>query len=186
MIKLFLDIETTGFSRQWDNIIEIAAVLYNDETNTIVDTFHEYIKPSRSIPAKISELTGITNTIVKYCRSEKEVLMDFSEWVTINRPFSIIAHNGKTFDLQFIREKCNKYNITWNEPLDIVDTLVMARALKKSGKLNVENCQQVTLADYFEIEYKAHSAEDDVKALIKIYNKMQKLNQPVNRASLGF
>ena len=113
MINLFLDIETTGFSRQWDNIIELAAILYDDETNKVVDTFHEYIRPQRSIPQKITELTGITNAQVRNCRTEKEVLMDFSEWATISRAKSIISHNGKTFDLQFIREKCNKYDINF-------------------------------------------------------------------------
>ena len=186
MINLFLDIETTGFSRQWDNIIELAAILYDDETNKVVDTFHEYIRPQRSIPQKITELTGITNAQVRNCRTEKEVLMDFSEWVTISHAKSIISHNGKTFDLQFIREKCNKYDITWNEPLNIVDTLVVARALKKCGKINVENCQQKTLAEYFGIEYNAHSAIDDVRALIQIHKKMTKLTQPTSRADLGF
>jgi len=29
---LFADLETTGFSREWDAIIEIAAILVDDET----------------------------------------------------------------------------------------------------------------------------------------------------------
>ena len=183
---LFLDIETTGFSREWDEIIEIAAILIDEETGKDVDSFHEYIKPHKNITAKITELTRITNAQVMGCRSESMVLMDFSEWVTISHAKSIISHNGKTFDLQFIREKCNKYDITWNEPLNIVDTLVVARALKKCGKINVENCQQKTLAEYFGIEYNAHSAIDDVRALIQIHKKMTKLTQPTSRADLGF
>ena len=31
MRLLFVDIETTGFDRRWDSIIEVAAILYNTD-----------------------------------------------------------------------------------------------------------------------------------------------------------
>ena len=184
---LFLDIETTGFSRQWDYILELAAIIYDDITKEIVDVFHEYIKPGKKIPYKISELTGITNEQVAQCRNEKDVLMDFAEWAAINKPVKIVGHNCKNFDLGFIREKDAKYHVGWNEDgIEIVDTLTLARQLNKSGKISTENCQQPTLAAYFGINYEAHSAIEDVSALIKIYEAMQKLNKPATRADLGF
>lgn len=184
---LFLDIETTGFSRQWDFILELAGIIYNDQTKEIVDMFHEYIKPGKNIPYKITELTGITNAQVAKCRNEKDVLMDFSEWVAVNHPNKIAGHNCKSFDLSFIREKDAKYHTGWNEEgIEIIDTLALARQLNKAGKISTENCQQPTLAAYFGIEYEAHSAIEDVRALIKIYEAMQKLNKPVTRADLGF
>lgn len=180
---VFLDLETTGFSRQWDYIIEIAAVVVDD--NKIIDSFHEYIKPGKRISAQISELTGITNEKVARCRNEQEVIMDFSEWISLIKPNTIVGHNCKAFDLGFIREKCDKYHITWNEP-EVVDTLQLARELNKCGKIHTENNKQPTLANYFNIEYEAHSAIEDVRALILIYNKMLQLKQPPTRASLGF
>src|SRR6056297_2314193 len=83
---MFFDLETTGFSRQWNEIIEVAAVLYDEETGEEVGEFHEYIKPKKSIPAKITEITGITNSTVYNARCEKDVLMDFFEWIAINKP----------------------------------------------------------------------------------------------------
>lgn len=184
---LFFDIETTGFSRQWDYIIELAAILYDEDSDTVIDIFHEYIKPGKLIPAKITEITGITNNQVKNCRDEKSVLMDFCEFVVINNPKSIIGHNCKAFDLGFIREKCCKYHINWDDSkIEIIDTLTIARQLNKSGKINTENCQQPTLAAYFNIEYEAHSAIEDTSALIKVYKKMKSLTKPVTRADLGF
>lgn len=50
---LFIDLETTGFSRQWDYIIEIAAILYDTETKEEIDRFHEYIKPWDEMGSKI-------------------------------------------------------------------------------------------------------------------------------------
>lgn len=70
--------------------------------------------------------------------------------------------------------------------MEIIDTLAMARALNKNGKISTENCKQPTLAIFFHIEYEAHSAINDVEALIKIYQKMIALNKPATRAELGF
>lgn len=181
---LFIDLETTGFSRDWDYIIEIAAVLYDEDSGVILEEFHEYIKPAKKIPSKISELTGITDYQVRKCRTEREVMTDFAEWVAIARPNLIVGQNCKAFDLQFIRNKCQRYNLGWFEP-EIFDTLYVARSLVKMGKLFVPNCKQETLAQAFGIEYRAHSALEDVKALVEIYKKMQKLLEPTME-DLGF
>ena len=184
---LFLDIENTGFSRQWEYILELAAEVWDETSKQVVDSFHEYIKPGKSIPLKITELTGITNEQGRTCRTEFDVLTDFCEFVAMSDITKIVGHNCKAFDLSFIREKCAKYKLGWNEDgVEIIDTLAMARNLNKSGKISTENCQQPTLAAYFHIDYEAHSAINDVEALIKIYQKMLALNKPATRADLGF
>ena len=187
MNKIFLDLETTGFSRQWDYIIEIAAILCDDNYN-IIDSFHEYIKPNKKIPDKIVELTGISNDDVRFCRDERSVLMDFNEWATLSEAKSIIAHNGKAFDFDFIQKKNDyyKYSNNWILNANIEDTLSIARQLNKQGKINIPNFQQPTLATYFNIQYNAHSAIEDVKALIQIYKNFNNLNKPVSRDKLGF
>jgi DNA polymerase III alpha subunit (gram-positive type) len=169
---LFLDIETTGFSREWDEIIEIAAILIDDNTGKDIDSFHEYIKPKRNITPKITNLTRITNAQVASCRSEQMVLMDFSEWVTLSGANIVIGHNCKAFDLNFIKARCDKFGIKWAPPATMIDTLALARQMNKEGKIATENNQQQTLAKYFGVAYEAHSAIEDTKALIKIYNKM--------------
>ena len=180
MIKiLFLDIETTGFSRDWDEIIEVAAILVDETTGKDVDSFHEYIKPHRNITPKITELTRITNAQVANCRSESSVLMDFSEWMTLSKPDMVVGHNCKAFDLNFIQARCNKLSISWNTPANIVDTLTLARQMNKAGLISTENNKQPTLAAYYGIQYEAHSAIEDVKALIKIYNKMTNTEEDV-------
>lgn len=136
---------------------------------------------------KIVELTGITNARVANCRSEKEVLMDFGEWVITHPCKTIVGHNCKTFDLRFIRDRCGKYNLWWDtDGMEIVDTLALARQYKKAGKLNVPNLQQPTIAAHFGIEYEAHTAIEDIHALEQIYKFFTKLGQPASRQSLGF
>ena len=177
---IFLDIETTGFSRQWNDIIEIAAIVIDTTNGLDIDSFHEYIKPRSKINSQITELTGITNKMVENCRSECSVLMDFSEWVYFVKPTAIIGHNCKSFDLNFIKAKCDHYGIAWDtNKINIIDTLALARDMNKQGQISTSDCKQPTLAKYFGIDYVAHSALEDVKALIKIYDKMTHLEEDV-------
>jgi len=183
---LFLDLETTGFSRVWDYIIEFAGQMYNEETGEHGAQFQEYAKPAKKIPAKITEITGINAATVANARPEMEVLRDFLEFIAINKPDKIIGHNAKSFDMGFIRERSAKYNFLAPD-LEVLDTLYIARRMTKAGTLDVPNHKQVTLAEHFGIEYQAHSALDDVKALIQIYELLG-LNETkkVKREKLGF
>ena len=184
---LFLDIETTGFSTQWDSILEIAAMLVDSKTYMVLDEFHTYVNPHRTIPYKVIELTGINASTVRDAPIEEQALMDFAEWVVIAQPNFIVGHNCKNFDLRFIRERCEKYGLCFNTlNAEIIDTLSLARQLNKQGKIKTANCQQLTLAQFFGIEYSAHSALEDVKALIQIYQKLKTLSAPARRDELGF
>ena len=184
---VFLDLETTGFSREWNEIIEVAAILYDEETGKELGRFHEYIKPRKAIPAKITEITGITNEQVRNCRSEMLVLMDFYEWLFLEHPEKVCGHNYKSFDKSFLVAKAAKYGIAYPEHMEEIDTLHIARKMTKEGNLNVPNHQQPTLANFFGIEYQAHSAIEDVRALIQIYEKLGlNKSKKQKRVELGF
>ncbi len=183
---VFVDLETTGFSREWDYIIEVAAILYDEETQETLGQFHEYIRPGKRIPPKVTEITGISEQMVKDSRTEKEVLADFYEWLYMQKPEKVVGHNYKSFDGTFLRTKAEKYRLVLID-MEIVDTLFLARRLSKEGKITVPNHQQPTLASYFGIQYRAHSAIEDVKALIQLYEKMglNRTKQSI-RKELGF
>ena len=53
-----LDIETTGFSRENDEIIELSALRVVN--NQITEEFTELINPQRNVPYFITNLTGIS------------------------------------------------------------------------------------------------------------------------------
>lgn len=95
-----LDIETTGLSKERDEIIEIGAARY-DENGNQVDTYQTFIKPSQEIPEIITHITGIKNEDLTDAPSIEEVADEFFEYMG-NDP--IVGHNI-SFDTEFLSEK---------------------------------------------------------------------------------
>ena len=117
------DTETTGFNAGGaDQMIEIGAVKIKD--GAIIDRFDELIDPGRHIPDKITELTCITDDMVKGKDNEENVTKRFLEWAGDN---PMVAHNAK-FDISFISSAMKKYNLgEFNST--VIDTLELSRAL---------------------------------------------------------
>lgn len=151
------DIETTGLSNKKDSITEIGAVkVINGE---IVDTYSQLINPKVNIPEKIVELTGITDDMVKNMPTIDKVIKEFIDFVgeTV-----LVAHNA-SFDIGFIRNACNKFDIDLTNP--ILDTLSLSKLLfpeLKSHKLN-NICKHLNIS----LE-NHHRASDDAKATAEI------------------
>ncbi len=117
------DTETTGFNAaSGDQMIEIGAVKIKD--GVITDRFDELINPGRHIPDRITELTQISDEMVKDCDNEENVTKRFLEW-TGNAP--MVAHNAK-FDIGFIEMSMKKYNLGEFKNT-VIDTLELSRAL---------------------------------------------------------
>ena len=117
------DTETTGFNAGGaDQMIEIGAVKIKD--GVITDRFDELIDPGRHIPDKITELTQITDEMVKGKPTEKEVTRKFLEWA---KDAPMVAHNAK-FDISFIEMAMKKYNLG-EFTNTVIDTLELSRTL---------------------------------------------------------
>src|SRR6056297_1385586 len=69
------DFETTGLSPLNDTIIEFGAVKIR--AGEVVDTFSSLVYPKREISSKITDITGITNDMLKGKPVIEEVLPDF-------------------------------------------------------------------------------------------------------------
>ncbi|HET7375941.1 MAG TPA: exonuclease domain-containing protein, partial [Anaerolineae bacterium] len=98
-IIVSLDLETTGLDPQRDTILEIGAVKFRDDE--ILDRFSTLINPARSIPPKISELTGIRDKDVAAAPLLLSVLPGLKSFV---RDLPIIGHNI-AFDLGFLQKQ---------------------------------------------------------------------------------
>ena len=125
---VIFDTETTGFNPGLnDQMIEIGAVKMKH--GAVVDTFDELINPGKPIDAEITNLTGITNAMVKDCDNEENVTKRFKEWIG---DLPLVAHNAK-FDKNMLEMAYHKYNLgTLDNP--ILDTMVISQLINKDLK----------------------------------------------------
>ncbi len=158
------DIETTGLSNKNDKITEIGAVKIKG--GQVIDQFSSLINPQVPIPAKIVELTGIIDEMVRNAPTIDEVLPEFLSFVG-NIP--LVAHNA-SFDVGFIRENASQLNLMVKNP--VVDTLKLARILLphlKKHKLDVIAKElNVSLVSH-------HRAVDDATATAEIWSQFIKM-----------
>lgn len=152
------DIETTGLSPNSCGITQIGANVYKG--GVVTEEFETYVNPAMPIPQNITELTGITDDMVKDAPSEKEAVQAFLDFAAGRM---LIAHNA-SFDTSFIRRVANQHGITFENPY--LDTVSLSRYLNtglKRHKLDI-------LAEYFNLgEFAHHRATDDTKMLSAIF-----------------
>lgn len=159
------DIETTGLSATRDKITEIGAVKV--ENGVITDTFSTFANPEMPIPQKITQLTGITDDMVKDAPSQSEAVGAFLEFAGDN---VLVAHNAP-FDTSFIAKACEdmgrKYNYT------SIDTVAISRAILT----DIKNCKLDTVAKFLRLgDFNHHRATDDAEMLARIFiNLCQRL-----------
>ena len=152
------DIETTGLSANRDKITEIGAVKV--ESGQITDTFSTFANPGMPIPAKITELTGITDAMVKDAPSQSEAVSAFLEFAGDN---VLVAHNAP-FDTSFIRKACENMNREYN--YTSIDTVAISRAILT----DIKNCKLDTVAKYLRLgDFNHHRATDDAEMLARIF-----------------
>lgn len=92
-----LDIETTGLDPQADAITEIGAVRFNGKR--VEAEWSTLVNPQRPIPPFVTQLTGITNEMVRNAPTLRSVLPDLVEFVG-DAP--VLGHNVR-FDLSFLQ-----------------------------------------------------------------------------------
>lgn len=152
------DIETTGLSAARDKITEIGAIkVVNGE---ITDTFSTFANPEMPIPQKITQLTGITDDMVKDAPSQSEAVSAFLEFAGDN---VLVAHNAP-FDTSFIRNACENMGREYN--YTSIDTVAISRAILP----DIKNCKLDTVAKYLRLgNFNHHRATDDAEILAKIF-----------------
>jgi len=116
-----IDVETTGLDSDRDVIIEIGAVKFTGRR--VEDEWSTLINPGRPIPQQITQLTGITNDMVRNAPTIKSVVHELSEFVGDN---PVLGHNVR-FDLAFLRKA---QALGFN---DVIDTYELAAVLMPSA-----------------------------------------------------
>ena len=130
-----VDIETTGFSPRYDEIIEICADRFVNGQRA--DRFISLVKPADPVPAYIQQLTGITDEMVADADPIEIVLPGFLAFVG---DLPVVGHNVN-FDVNFIYDRSlEKLGMVFSN--DFSDTMRLARRLIPG----MENYRLATLA----------------------------------------
>jgi DNA polymerase-3 subunit alpha (Gram-positive type) len=139
------DVETTGLSVSHDVIIELAAVKIRD--GNIVDRFETFVNPHRSLSAKTTELTGITDEMVREAPELHEILPNF---LTFLEGSVLVAHNAR-FDMGFLQTALKQSTLpAVTNP--VLDTLELARFLFP----DIKNHRLNTLAKKLDVHLEQH------------------------------
>lgn len=156
-----VDVETTGLSAGIDEIIEIGAVKI--ENGSMTETYQSFLRPERVLPARITELTGITGEMIMDARPAGEVLPEF---LAFAGGLPLLGHN-LPFDYSFLKAACEKQKLSFER--EGIDTLRLARILHPA----LEKKTLTAMTEFYGVNPgRAHRAEDDAVSCAGIYLKM--------------
>ncbi|KOF57811.1 DNA polymerase III subunit alpha [Clostridium sp. DMHC 10] len=160
-IYCILDLETTGFSPVTEKITEIGIMKYKD--GKVIDSFSCFVNPQKPIPARVVEITNITDDMVKDAETIEQAFPKMLEFIEGS---VLVAHNAE-FDVGFLKHNAKVLGYDFN--FSYVDTLSLAQDVfpqLKSYKLG-------RIAKNLGIKVEvAHRALDDVDTTVKVFNIM--------------
>lgn len=161
---VFLDIETDGLNLEKSKIIEVAAIVADE--NEIRLSWSALIKQNGALPSSIVELTHITDKMLDSGMELDSALRQLSDVV---RGRAVVCFN-KGFDIAFLEREYRKYNL--EIPFGrVIDALALARKRVR----DVGNYRLESLAEYFGISCEQHRALLDCETLYRIFLKLNEI-----------
>ena len=117
-----LDIETTGLSPTFDEIIELSAVRVRG--GKPVAEYTRLVKPSAPLDPYVSELTGITDEMLESAATIAAELPAFFDFVAAD----VIVGHSVAYDVNFLYDSAERCGLSVPTN-DYVDTLRLSRRL---------------------------------------------------------
>lgn len=158
-----LDFETTGLSADYDRVIEVGVIKVCN--NKIVDRFESFINPGMRLPRVITDITGITNDMVKDASRSRVVMKELKSFVGDEL---IIAHNA-SFDSRFFKAEMTRAG--YKPKNEFLCSLLLSRRIYQelsSHKLG-------NLCDHIGVVNKAsHRALGDAQVTFKLFQHICK------------
>jgi len=159
---IVFDLETLGREAESEEIeiIEIAYARF--DAGRKVETWQTFVRPSRAIPPRITELTTITDSVTRDAPDQRAALEEFFRRVA---GYPLIAHNGFSFDGAVLHNVAERVGATLPD-LQILDTLPLARLFLQAPK---QRHRVEDLAEHYGCaRVGAHRADVDVETLCDI------------------
>jgi DNA polymerase III subunit epsilon len=158
-----LDFETTGLSPDMgDRATEIAVVLV--ENGQVVDRYASLMNAGVHVSAFITELTGITNAMLRAAPPVSRVMVEAARFVGTT---PIVAHNA-SFDQRFWVSELGRLGLSSAHPF--LCTLLIARRLYPEAP----NHRLGTLVDYHQLPRPgaAHRALADAEMTASLLDRI--------------
>ena len=156
-----LDLETTGFSATTEKITEIGVMKIKD--GKVFEEFSCFVNPQKHIPGRVTEVTNITDEMVKDAETIDQVFPKLLEFI---KDTVLVAHNAP-FDIGFLKQ--NAKTLGYKFDYTYLDTLSLAKDLFP----NYKRYKLGKIADNLGIKVEvAHRALDDVDTTVKVFNVM--------------
>ncbi len=156
-----LDLETTGFSPVTEKITEIGIMKLKD--GKVIDKFSCFVNPEKPIPARVVEVTNITDDMVRDAETIEKV---FPKMLDFIKDSVLVAHNAE-FDVGFLKH--NARVLGYEFDFTYLDTLSLAQELFPDFKTYKLGRIAKNLGIKVEV---AHRALDDVDTTVKVFNVM--------------
>lgn len=100
---VLFDLETTGTSCIYDEVIEISAVKVR--SGKVVEEFSQLVNPKRPIPYAASMVNHISDEMVA---NEPDFGQVLPEFLTFAGDDILVGHNIQTFDMKFLYRDCER------------------------------------------------------------------------------
>ena len=156
-----LDLETTGFSAKTEKITEVG--IMKVKNGEVIDEFSCFVNPEKHIPERVTEVTNITDEMVKDAKTIKQVFPEILDFI---KDSVLVAHNAP-FDMGFLKQNAKvlgyEFDYTYIDTLSLAKDLFPDYKKYKLGKI-AEN-----LGIKVEV---AHRALDDVDTTVKVFRVM--------------
>ncbi len=156
------DLETTGLDADKHEIIEIAAIKFT-RGQTSQQTFKGLVKPSKHLPKKIIELTGITDDMLE--KDGGTLHGSINDFASFAGDLRLVSFNAD-FDMAFLQRAAS----TCGLPL-FNNSVSCALKMARRAWPNRKSYRLVDLAKDGQIdEGKAHRALEDARRTLIIYS----------------
>ena len=129
----------------------------------VIDKFSCFVNPEKHIPQRVTEVTNITDDMVKDAETIEKVFPKILEFIEGS---VLVAHNAP-FDMGFLKQNAKRLGHEFD--YTYLDTLSLAKDLFP----NYKKYQLGKIAENLGIKVEvAHRALDDVDTTVKVFNVM--------------
>ena len=162
-----IDFEATGLSADYCRVIEVAAVIVRN--GEVADSFVELMHPGCRLPFIITDITGITDTMLKGKPKPEVIMPKLKDFIGERH---CVAHNA-TFDSGFYHAEMGRAGIAHDR------TFFCTMKLSRRLILDSPRHKLSILADHLNLprpeEGKCHRALYDVLLTVELWKHIERI-----------